>query len=101
MFSKFFFLLIIIIPKAKSKIQQCTNTTTDIMDVCTLSNIYDPALPSEPWPIFVKVYINILDIVDIDWTSSTVTQIIQLWSFWNDTRISLTKIRKGYCYDSN
>ena len=91
MFKKFLLLFIIFIPIAKSKIQQCTNTTTDIMDVCTLSKIYDPATPSEPWPQYIEIHINILDIVDIDWTSKTVTQIIQLWSLWNDTRISLTK----------
>ena len=98
MLSKFLYLLIMVIPISKSEIQQCTNITTDIIDVCTLSNIYDPAMPAKPWPQVIIIYIHIFDIVDIDWTSNTVTQIIQLWSKWNDTRISLTKSHYGYCY---
>ena len=97
--SKIFYLLIMVIPITKSEIQLCTNTTTDIVDICTLSKVYEPAIPAKPWPQVILIYIHIFDIVDIDWTSNTVTQIIQLWSLWNDTRISLTKSHYGYCYN--
>ena len=39
--------------------------------------------PALPWPAKIQVYFNILDIVDIDWNSNTLTQFIQ----WNDSRI--------------
>ena len=56
---------------------------------------YNPDRPALPWPAKIQVYFNILDIVDIDWNSNTLTQFIQLWSLWNDSRIFVKEYDQG------
>ena len=33
--------------------------------------------------------IDIHDIVDLDWTENTITLFIQLWTFWDDPRLTI------------
>ena len=42
---------------------------------------------------------EILDIVNFDWHASTVTVNVQLWTFWNDSRITIDEFdheHEGY-----
>ena len=41
---------------------------------------------------------EILDIVNFDWHASTVTVNVQLWTFWNDSRITIDEFEtdEGY-----
>ena len=79
-------IILFVTPKVSSKIKHC-NETTEIGMVCYKGPRYYPDRPALPWPAKIQVYFNILDIVDIDWNSNTLTQFIQLWSLWNDSRI--------------
>ena len=47
-------------------------------------------MASKPWPTNVKILIDILEIVDFDWNHNTLTIFVQLWTMWNDTRLSLS-----------
>ena len=97
MFYKVLFLFITVLPSVKSALKYC-NETSKFIDVCSLVGKYDKDYPSLPHPRKIELYIKILDIVDLDWHSNTITQVIQLWSLWNDSRISITENRNGYCY---
>ena len=49
--------------------------------------------------IAFKVVMEILDIVNFDWHASTVTVNVQLWTFWNDSRITIDEFdheHEGY-----
>ena len=46
--------------------------------------------PPQPLPATLQVDIVILDIVDLDWTTNTVSSFIQLWAFWKDPRITIS-----------
>ena len=89
------FLFITLLSTVESQIKFC-NETSQFSDVCSLVEKYDQDYPSLPHPREIELYIKILDIVDIDWHSNTITQVIQLWSLWNDSRISITKNANGY-----
>ena len=37
----------------------------------------------------IRAIVDIIDIVDFDWKSNTITVAFQLWALWNDTRITI------------
>ena len=71
------------------KIQDCSNKTK-IKTICKLVETYDMSYAPQPTPCAVDVNIKILDIVDLDWTAKTMTLFIELWTFWKDSRITIT-----------
>ena len=72
-------------------LQDCSiNKTTKIKTVCKLIENYEIDYPPQPLPIIIDLNINILDIIDLDWTTNTITLFIQLWTFWKDPRITIT-----------
>ena len=44
----------------------------------------------------VETYMNVLDFVDYDWNLNTITIFIQLWTLWNDTRITISNYDEEY-----
>ena len=72
-----------------AQLQHC-NESTELKDVCKNVNNYDPNMASKPWPTNVKIFMDILEIVDFDWNYNTVTIFVQFWTMWNDTRLSIT-----------
>ena len=71
------------------KIQDCKNKTR-VKTICKLWEIYDMSITPEPEHLTIEMNIKILDIVDFDWTSKTMTLFIELWTFWKDPRITIT-----------
>ena len=84
------FIIIIISSTALSlELNRCSNKTEKIKTVCRLIDNYEIDEPSTPFPITIELDINILDIVDLDWTANTITLFIQLWTFWKDSRLTI------------
>ena len=84
-------LLIALISSVSSlTIEDCGNKTTKIKTVCKLIETYEMDYPPQPLPSTLEVDIVIIDIVDLDWTSNTVSSFIQLWAFWKDPRITIS-----------
>ena len=83
------FLFALISPISSLIIRDCSNKT-DIETVCKLVKTYKTSYPPEPYPFILNVNIKILDIVDLDWTTKTMTLFIELWTFWKDPRITIT-----------
>ena len=76
-----------------AQLQHC-NESTELKDVCKNVNNYDPNMASKPWPTNVKIFMDILEIVDFDWNQNTVTIFVQFLTMWNDTRLSITNGEK-------
>ena len=72
-----------------AQLQHC-NESTELKNICKNVNNYHPSMASKPWPTNVKILIDILEIVDFDWNHNTLTIFVQLWTMWNDTRLSLS-----------
>ena len=64
--------------------------------MCKNLDILKPGFPSEPFPSSIKVNILVQDFVDIDWTSNTMTLFIQLWTYWNDSRLAVSTDNAKY-----
>ena len=71
----------------KSKLSHCSETL-NVSSVCRLTNDYNPSVSPEK-PSKVRVYFNILEVTNFDWTQNTITLFIDLWTIWNETRITL------------
>ena len=83
-------LLICILSNAtlvKSKLSHCSETF-NLSSVCRLTNDYNPSLSPE-YPSKIQIYFNILGVANLDWTQNTITLFIDLWTKWNETRITL------------
>ena len=79
-------------PKVSPSIlKHCDDNTEedDTNAVCKLEHNYQSGIVPEPHPMQVQVWIDLLDIVDLDWHSKTVTIFIHLYTSWNDTRIAI------------
>ena len=88
------FLFMLISSIRSSNIRDCsekTNTAT----VCKLVKTYKKSSPPDPYPLTVNTSINILDIMDFDWTAKTMTLFIELWMWWRDPRITITDYSEG------
>ena len=83
------FLVVLISPISSLIIRDCSNST-NIQTVCKLVKTYKTSYPPEPYPFILNVNINILDIVELDWTTKTMTLFIELWTWWKDPRITIT-----------
>ena len=77
-----------------SDIQDCSEKT-NIKTVCKLVKTYKKSNPPKPLPFTVNTSINILDIMDFDWTAKTMTLFIELWMWWKDPRITITNFSEG------
>ena len=82
-------LVALILPISSLIIRDCSNAT-NIQTVCKLVKTYTKSYPPEPYPFILNVNINILDIVELDWTEHTMTLFIELWTWWKDPRITIT-----------
>ena len=71
----------------KSKLSHCSETS-NISSICRLTNDYNPSLSPE-YPSKIQTYVNILEVANLDWTQNTITLFIDLWTKWNETRITL------------
>ena len=71
------------------KIENCSNKTSNIKTICKLVDVYEMDYPPEPYPFTLDMKIDIHDIVDLDWTENTITLFIQLWTFWDDPRLTI------------
>ena len=76
-----------------SAIKYC-NETFNIKNVCKLGE-YNPGMPDTPWPAKIDVWVEILEIVDFDWNSGTISIFIKFWSLWNDTRVTIVNKNDG------
>ena len=82
------FLFVLLSSTSSLKIQDCSNKTT-VKTICKLVETYEMSLAPGP-PFVIDLHISILDIVDLDWTAKTMTIFIELWTFWNDPRVTIT-----------
>ena len=87
---KFLYLLFIVHSVYSLEIKECSNEVTKIKTVCKKVENYEMDEPPQPHPNAIDLEINILDIVDLDWTANTITLFIQLWTFWKDPRVTIT-----------
>ena len=98
----YFFLFVHLSSTLSLKIQDCSNKTT-VKTICKLVETYEMSLAPGP-PFVIDLHISILDIVDLDWTAKTMTLFIELWTFWNDPRVTITdyseEIDKGLIFTS-
>ena len=96
----FVWILCGIVPVFSIQIQHC-NETAKSVTVCRLveNYNYNPMIAPNPRPMNVKVIVDIIDIVDFDWKSNTITVAFQLWAMWNDTRITIADFETDEGYD--
>ena len=57
--------------------------------LCKIKASYDKTFPPNP-PMFLHQSITLYEIVDFDSEQQTVTVFLQLFTWWNDTRLTLT-----------
>ena len=58
------------------------------LGLCSLSDNYDKSYPPDPRPMYLNQTITLFDIVEFDQDARTVTLFMQIYLFWNDTRIT-------------
>ena len=83
----FMFLLLSNAIVVKSNLSHCSEIL-NVSSVCRITNDYNPSVSPEK-PSKVRVYFNILEVTNFDWTQNTITLFIDLWTIWNETRITL------------
>ena len=81
-----FCLLLFVAGMAKANLNLCKNE--DTFGLCSLTDKYDKSYPPDPRPIYLNQTITIFDIVDFNQDDRTVTLFLQLYIFWNDTRLT-------------
>ena len=82
------------------RLQDCIELRYQNDKVCKLVNDYNAGVPfyyaDRDTPLEVETYMNVLDFVDYDWNLNTITIFIQLWTLWNDTRITISNYDEEY-----
>ena len=82
------------------RLQDCIELRYQNDKICKLEDDYNAGIPfyyaDRDTPLEVETYMNVLDIVDYDWNLNTITIFIQLWTLWNDTRITISNYDEEY-----
>ena len=68
-----------------AEIKHCNEIKED-KDICSLVNKYE-SNEAPVRPLVVRLYIDIVDVIDFNQERNTMTPFIKLWTKWNDTRL--------------
>ena len=71
-----------------AQIKHC-NEIKKVKDLCRLVDNYE-SNEAPVRPLIVRLYIDIVDVIDFNQERNTMTLFIKLWTKWNDTRITLS-----------
>ena len=71
----------------QSFVKPCQENHTGLR-LCKLNETYDKTFPSNP-PMYLHQSITLYDVVDFNPEQETVTVFLQLFTWWNDTRLTL------------
>ena len=71
-----------------AQIKHCNEIKAD-KDICRLVENYE-SNEAPVRPLVVRLYIDIVDVIDFNQERNTMTLFIKLWTKWNDTRITLS-----------
>ena len=71
-----------------AEIKHC-NEIKEVKDICSLVEKYE-SNEAPVRPLVVRLYIDIVDVIDFNQERNTMTLFIKLWTKWNDTRITLS-----------
>ena len=71
-----------------AEIKHC-NEIKEVKDICSLVDNYE-SHEAPVRPLIVRLYIDIVDVIDFNQERNTMTLFIKLWTKWNDTRITLS-----------
>lgn len=80
--------LLIEINLTLAQIKHCNEIKED-KDLCRLVEKYE-SNEAPVRPLVVRLYIDIVDVIDFNQERNTMTLFIKLWTKWNDTRITLS-----------
>ena len=73
---------------AKAELPHCNNVN-QTNTICTLVEYYKPEEPSQPHPIKIKIFVELLKVIDLNEHENTMTTFIQLQNMWNDSRVTI------------
>jgi hypothetical protein len=59
------------------------------LSLCKINATYDKTFPPNP-PMYLHQSVKLWDILDFNTEEQTVTVFLQLFTWWNDTRLTLT-----------